>query len=183
MNQRPGQIHDELLVLGAQDGEAEAFRELVGRWQRRLWRHAWRLTGRRDAASDVLQEAWIAIVRGIRKLDDPACFGAWAYRIVGHKCADWTRGRLRQRNLVESAAEDAVEAVDDPPSGGDEDEGVRQALARLPAEYRAVLSLRYLDGASTAEIANILGVPLGTVKSRLHYAKKQMKRVLERSVR
>ncbi len=82
---------DELLVLRCQDGDGGAMDELVRRWHGRLLRHAWHLTRREDAASDVTQDAWVGIVRGIRRLSDPAMFRVWAYRIVTHKCADWMR--------------------------------------------------------------------------------------------
>ena len=75
-------LNDELLVLRCQEGDAEAFELLVGRWQRRLWRHAWRLTGDESTAWDAVQETWVGISRGISRLVDPAVFSAWAYRIV-----------------------------------------------------------------------------------------------------
>jgi len=84
---RSDRVLDELLVLRCQDGEANAFEELVGHWQRKLLRHALHLTGDADGANDVVQEAWFAIVRGIGRIDDPARFPAWAYRIVTHKAA------------------------------------------------------------------------------------------------
>jgi RNA polymerase sigma-70 factor, ECF subfamily len=90
-------LNDELLVLRCQEGDAEAFEALVGRWQRRLWRYAWRLTGDESAAWDALQEAWIGISRGIGRLADAAAFPAWAYRIVSNKCRDSIRRDLRRR--------------------------------------------------------------------------------------
>lgn len=98
MNRQPGRttyrrmnqnerINDELLVIRAQEGAVEALSELIQRWQDRLWRLAWRLTDDEQAAWDVLQEAWIVISRRIRRLDDPAAFPAWAYRITTPK--DW----------------------------------------------------------------------------------------------
>jgi len=81
-------LNDELLVLQRQEGDAEAFELLVGRWQGRLWRHAWRLTGNESAAWNAIQEAWIGISRGINRLADVAAFPAWAYQIVGNKCRD-----------------------------------------------------------------------------------------------
>ena len=70
--------YDELLVLRSQDGDRGALDELVNRWQGRFFRHACRLTANPDSARDAVQEAWIAIVRGLRRLDDPARFGPWA---------------------------------------------------------------------------------------------------------
>ena len=78
-------IHDELLVLRCQSGETEALEELIRSWQPRLWRHARRLTGRVDAAWDVLQETLLAIVRSLHRLDDPALFRTWAYRIASQR--------------------------------------------------------------------------------------------------
>jgi RNA polymerase sigma-70 factor (ECF subfamily) len=170
-------IRDELLVLACQDGESQALGELVTRWQQRLWRHALHLTGGPDAASDVIQEVWMAVVRGIRGLDDPANFRSWAYRLVIHKGADWVRRQQRQRVLTAAASED-VEDADSPP--GDRIERLRRALARLPDDCRAILSLRYLQEAQVGEIARILEVPEGTVKSRLHHARNQLRKALER---
>jgi len=73
-------LNDELLVLRCQEGDAEAFELLVGRWQGRLWRHAWRLTGDENAAWDAVQETWVGISRGIVRRADAAAFPAWAYQ-------------------------------------------------------------------------------------------------------
>ncbi len=74
MVDRREQIVDELLVMDAQNGRAKAMELLASRWQERLWRYAWRLTGDTEAAWDVTQEAWLGIVRGIMRLNDPARF-------------------------------------------------------------------------------------------------------------
>ncbi len=171
-------IYDELLVLRCQDGDSDAIEELVGRWQHRLWRHAWHLTGKEDAAWDVVQEVWIALVRGIHRLDDPARFRHWAYRLVTHKGADWVRRQQRQRKLADAASRQIEEAAE--PSIPDRVDALRQAFGRLPLDCRAILSLRYLQDVGLAEIARILEVPEGTVKSRLHHARTQLKRALER---
>ena len=176
-------IQDELLVLQCQEGDAEALGTLVRRWQPRLGRLAWRLTGEREAARDIVQEAWLAIVRGLSRLDDPARFRSWAYRIVRNKCTDWTRRRVVHR----AAAKDLQEAATTcdprtPPTDSVSDVArLREALSELPAEQRAILSLHYLDGMPVAEIARVLDVPTGTVKSRLYYARDRLKRTLERN--
>ena len=90
-------IQDELLVLQCQEGDGDALKALIARWQPRLARLAWRLTGESEAARDVVQDAWLAIVRGLKRLDDPARFRWWAYRIVTNKCADWIRRRSVRR--------------------------------------------------------------------------------------
>jgi len=175
---RRTRIEDELLVLRSQEGDVAAFDELVGRWQERLWRHAWRLLGDEDAAWDALQEAWIGISRGIRRLEDAAAFPAWAYRITSNKCRDRIRRERRRRRAVETYSEQ-VRQTDDDARADDRIADLREALARLPGRDRAILSLRYEEGFDTAATAAILRVPEGTVKSRLHYARKRLRKFLE----
>jgi len=179
MNATHEQLVDQLLVLRCQDGEADAFAELVKRWQQPLWRHACRLTGQEDAAWDVVQEGWTAIIRGLTRLDDPARFRQWAYRIVTNKAADWVQGRQRARSRTEELQ---VEASAAGQSGGDEAQAREDAammLRRLPSDQQTILSLRYIDGFGIAEIAEIMGIPEGTVKSRLHNAREELRRQLE----
>ncbi len=178
MNQNE-RINDELLVIRAQEGAVEALSELVGRWQDRLWRLAWRLTDDEQAAWDVLQEAWIVISRRIGRLGDPAAFPAWAYRITSNKSRDWIRRRQRMRRADEAYGQSWREAEDDAGHTEQEYADLRQALADLAGRDRAILSLRYEDGFSTAEIAAILAIPAGTVKSRLHYARQRLRRFFE----
>ncbi len=176
----PEDIYDELLVMRSQDGDRESLIALVDRWQPRLLRHAIRLTRQYEAADDVVQDAWVAIVRGIRRLDDAARFAPWAYRIVTNKCADWTRRQQRRRATSapwtgepvakESNAEDAQDVV----------MILRDAIKQLSHDEQAILSLFYVDELSLRDIAEALGLPVGTVKSRLHYARSNLKEVMER---
>ncbi len=182
MTRTPEDIQDELLVLRCQDGAEDALKTLIARWQPRLGRLAWRLTGEREAARDIVQDAWLSIVRGLRRLDDPARFRSWAYRILGNKCADWTRRRVAQRRItreLQATATDCSEPLEDRGSANDVTR-IRVALTTLPDDQRAILSLRYLDEMAVAEIAGVLSVPAGTVKSRLFHARTRLKRALER---
>lgn len=178
MNRRT-RIEDELLVLRSQEGDASAFDELVGRWQERLWRHAWRLTGGEDAAWDALQEAWIGITRGIGRLENAAAFPGWAYRIVSNKCRDRIRRERGRREAAEAYADQVRQAEAEASDLEEQCSNLKEALARLPGRDRAILSLRYEEGFGTAQIAEILRVPEGTVKSRLHYARKRLRKYLE----
>jgi RNA polymerase sigma-70 factor (ECF subfamily) len=136
---------------------------------------------RDDAAAwDVLQEAWMGVLRGLRRLHDPAAFPGWAYRIVTFKCADFTR---RHRRHKRAAARQAPPASD-PDTGEDADvNALRAALGELSMEQRAILSLHYLEGLKVERVAEVLGVPAGTVKSRLHHARAALKERLERRER
>ena len=175
MNART-QITNELLVIRCQAGDIAAFEQLVDRWQERLWRHAWRLTGDEEAAWDAIQDAWIGISRGLRRLAEPAAFPGWAYQIVSHKCRDWLRRQRRQRQIDELYRAEAHEPCE---PAIEQHGSLRDALAQLSGHDRAILSLRYEDSFSTAQIAAILGIPEGTVKSRLFYARNRLKHFLE----
>ncbi len=170
-------------MLQCQEGDGDALKTLISRWQPRLARLAWRLTGEREAARDVVQDAWLAIVRGLKRLDDPARFRSWAYRIVTNKCADWIRRRRVRRSAANELRDSAASTRDDSSNQTDSADDVARmldAMAKLPDEQRAVLSLHYLDEMGVREIARVLGVSEGTVKSRLHHARNRLKEALER---
>jgi RNA polymerase sigma factor (sigma-70 family) len=179
MTRSARQVYDELLVLRAREGDHEAFAELFSRWNGRLTGHAFRLTGRADAARDAVQETWLAILRGLDRLDDPARFPGFAHRILARRCADWTRGVVRRRRVLADELADGGESVD---GGGAEAasdlERLREALARISVPRRVVITLHYLHDLSVAEIAGVLRIPAGTVKSRLHDAREQLRRAL-----
>ncbi len=176
-------IFDEWLVLRCQDGEADALRELVTRWQPRLLRHARHLVGQSDEAGEVVQEAWLAIIRGIPRLRDPAAFRSWVYRIVSRRCADWVRRRQRDRAITPqtTTAPDTPAPTTVADSDCDELTDLRCAIRHLPAQQRTVLALHYLDGLSVREVAGALDIPQGTVKSRLHHARNTLREVIERT--
>jgi RNA polymerase sigma-70 factor (ECF subfamily) len=183
MQRTPEDIQDELLVLRCQEGEPAAFKALVAQWHSRLQGLAQRLTHDPDAARDLVQESWVAIVRGLGRLDDPARFRVWAYRIVTNKCADWVRRRTVRRDAVENlqrAANARNDGSETPASDEAEEIGrLRVALAQLPHDSRIILWLHYLDGLSVVDIATALDLPAGTVKSRLHGARERLKKILE----
>jgi RNA polymerase sigma factor (sigma-70 family) len=171
-------ILDELLVLAAQARQVDAFERLATRWHPRLLRHARRLTGDADGARDAVQEAWLAIARGLGRLQDPACFGAWALRITGRRCADWVTRRRRTRERF-SELDAAADVAASPDELGDDLSRVREALRGLGPEPRALMAMYYTEGLSVTEIAKVLGVPVGTVKSRLFHARERLRAALE----
>ena len=177
MNQRD-RFNDELLVLRCQEGDAEALEALVERWQARLWQHAWRLTGDESTAWDAVQEAWIGISRGLFRLADAAAFPAWAYQVVSHKCHDALRRRRRRWKVTEMYGQQ-IQSQQYSAAEQRQHQSLKEALAELSGPDRALLSLRYEEQFDTAEIARILSVPEGTVKSRLFYARQRLRRYLE----
>ena len=178
-------LNDELLVLRCQQGDAEAFEALIGRWQRRLWQHAWRLTGDDSAAWDALQEAWIGISRGINRLADAAealaghIEASGGGRIVSNKCRDSVRREQRRREATETYAERMQREEQDAATARRQHNSLKEALEQMSGPDRAFLSLRYEEQFDTAEIAGILGIPEGTVKSRLFNARQRLRKYLE----
>lgn len=183
MDRTPEQIFDEWLVIRSQDGEADAMTQLVTRWNDRLVRFAVGVIGADDAARDAVQSAWLVAARDIRRLRDPARFAGWMCGIISNKCADRIRRDRRERRTARQWAEQNTEGfVNRPGSAGDNDDvaRLRGAMSRLGLAQREILSLHYGAGLGVARIAGMLGVPEGTVKSRLHAARNELKSILER---
>ncbi|OFW98866.1 MAG: hypothetical protein A3E78_13640 [Alphaproteobacteria bacterium RIFCSPHIGHO2_12_FULL_63_12] len=180
MDRRQGRIFDEYLAAAARAGDPRALAALARRWEQRLLRHAYRLTGNIEDARDVAQDAWIDIARGVRRLDDSAAFPAFAFRIVTRRAADFVRrARRARRGAAAFAAEprpafDGAEGIET----GAASPGLVAAMAALPAEQRAAIALFYQEDMSVAEIAAALGVPAGTVKTRLMAAREKLKAAL-----
>ena len=176
---------DELLVLRVQEGSRAAMEHLVTRWQERLWRYAFRLTGSDDGAWDVLQDSWMAVSRGISRLRDPGAFRSWLYTIVTRAAAN----RIRRRGPETAVAPEILDEVTDTRAAAstestEREEAVislRLAMKRLPREQQALLYMHYLEGFSLWELSGILGIPEGTVKSRLFHARQRVKQLLERT--
>lgn len=169
-------VLDEWLVLGAQCGDERAFGRLVERWQGRVLVYAYRLTGDRAGAADVAQDAWVGVARGIRRLEDPAAFRGWLFSIVRRRASDWVRARQRDRLGFAVAPGEAEE------SDAGDGVAVRRALALLDADERELLVLRHVEGLSVVELAGVLAVPVGTVKSRLFAARARLRALLESEV-
>ena len=175
MGKQNGELYEELLVLRAKARDASALTQLVERWHGRLLAHARRLTRNPDGAEETMQEVWMAIVRGIGKLNDPAAFGFWAYRIVGRECANWVHRRQRSRRdgnnngLAQASIETKTPL---------EANALGRAMESLSVEHREVLALHYMQEMSIEQIASTLEMKEGTIKSRLHYAREAIRRAM-----
>lgn len=178
MGRGPEQVLDEYLVVLSQAGSREALRQLVERWSPRLVRYAARTLGSPEGVDDVVQETWSAALRGLPRLGDPARFPAWIYALATRRCADAIRARRRSRRLADGLQ--AERAVNGQAMAG---EGLgldlAAALRRLPPGQRMAVSLHYGEDLAVEEVAAVLGVPPGTVKSRLHAARAALKLLLE----
>lgn len=173
MNKRES-VDQELLVLRSQTGDSDAVTQLVEYWQPRLWVFARTLVGDDESAWDVTQDVWLAVMRDLRRLQDPGRFRPWIFRIVRNKAADKVRGWQRQRRLLREQAAIAGQQI------RHETNDVRELLSTMPKPEGSMLALHYLEGIGYEELATILDIPVGTVKSRLYKARQEFRKLLER---
>lgn len=173
------QSHElEFLVLRCQQGEPAGFEQLVHDWERKLFFYARRLVANDEDAWQILQEVWLQVLRGIRSLRDPGRLPVWLYAVtrntvMNHHREEYARERsLDETESVESPRESDFEAFDDA-------ELVYHGLARISRVDREVLTLFFLQDLSIDEVSEVLGIPSGTVKSRLFKAKKSLREILK----
>ncbi len=174
------QVLTELLVLKAQGGDERAFSDLYELWAPDVLRLARFSLKESASAKEVSQDAWIAIAKGISRLDDPARFPAWAFRILNRRIVDWVRRCQRER-----MRRDAIEAEEEIVVGNQSFQNERaaslaEAIERLDTDSRKLIHLFYETGLPVLEIAVVLDIPEGTVKSRLYKTREKLKQYIER---
>ncbi|MEX0991286.1 MAG: sigma-70 family RNA polymerase sigma factor [Actinomycetota bacterium] len=172
---------DRDLVSRYLAGDPHAFDELVRRHEQRVYNLAYRMLGRREDARDAAQDAFVSALRKLPTFRGEAAFSTWLHRVTVNACYDILRKRKRDPDLVE--------VPEGPATGSDPSDvaaaavDVQRALLGVPEEYRAVLILHDAQDLSYEEIANILSVPVGTVKSRLHRGRVALGELLEGTTR
>jgi RNA polymerase sigma-70 factor (ECF subfamily) len=173
--------HDERLAIRCLLGEPAAFDELIDRWHPGVWRYARRMAGSDDAADDAVQDVWLRVVRGLPRLDDPGRIRAWIFGIARRVLMD----RLRARYATPAMADVELDTLEQTATEDDDLQTrlaeVELALATLPVIERDVLALFYLEELSLAEVAAVVGVPVGTVKSRLFRARQLLRAVVNQA--
>jgi RNA polymerase sigma-70 factor (ECF subfamily) len=173
-------LYHELLVIRARRGDASAFEELVHALETPLFYYVRRLVGSEEDAWDILQEAWVKAYRNLGSLRETNRFRVWLYSISHKTAMSHQRGVYRKRSVIEDAPmPEMAEDPNDIPNPEDA-ERVHAALDRIELPFREVLTLHFLEDLSVEETAQIIGVPAGTVKSRLYYAKQALKKILNR---
>lgn len=180
---------DEELVELAQRGDEDSFNQLVVRWERPIYALAYRTLGREDDARDVCQEAFLRAYRALRGFKGEAKFSSWLYRITLNLCRDWMRKQRRTPvsqvpeglELSDLAGEepDAV-SVEDLVARREMSAAVSKVMAMLPEEQRTAIILKEYHGLTFQEIADMLGCPLSTVKTRLYQGLTVLRRNLQR---
>jgi RNA polymerase sigma-70 factor (ECF subfamily) len=167
-------LYEQVLVLRCQAGDDAAFAELVQRYHERLRYYIRRLLGETSSAEDVLQDVWLRVYRKLPALRRPGALSVWLYRIARNAALAALRQR---RGWIELAEEPAAPGPDDESEFSPEDAArIHTALQRLRRDHKEVLVLRFLEQMSYEEIAKVVGCPVGTVRSRIYYAKRALQR-------
>jgi RNA polymerase sigma-70 factor (ECF subfamily) len=170
---RPSRRRERRLVRAAQEGSGAAVAELYAAHWRRAHRAAYLVVHDAAAAEDIAQDAFLAAIDALDRFDRRQTFAPWLHRIVVNRALDWTRREALRRRVGDGGAE--VAAVDTTEIGDE----VMAALRELPPEQRAVVVLRHLLEYTPGEIAGMLGVPRGTVNSRLRRALDRLRGAIE----
>ena len=172
-------IYCELLLLRCRRGDRTSWQDLIDHWERRLFYFIRRIVDDEQDAWDVLQQTWMAAYKGIGSIRDGRALPKWLYQ-TARNLALMQRRRKHPHEVLDFADEpQAPDSSGDDAIAFDQAEAVHHALGQLPMPLREALMLYFLRDLSIAEIAEVVGVPPGTVKSRLHYGKRALRKALE----
>jgi RNA polymerase sigma-70 factor (ECF subfamily) len=180
----PGDIDRELVAKSLQ-GNEKAFRDLIGRHHGAAYAVIRGILGDSDEVEDVLQQVYIKIHRGLPSFRGEARFSTWVYQIARNEALNAAKRRRFETTPIEDVALAAPESSSPERAYGQRELGERMeaAMARLDESHRLALELRYMGDRSYDEIAEMMQIPLGTVKTYIHRGKAQLKEILEREAR
>lgn len=182
---------EALLIADLCEGDETALAPLVEKYKRMVYRLAMQITKNHADADDVMQETFIKVYRSIRTFRKDAAFETWLYRIAVNEALNFVKRRERQReSTLETASEAEYEAItryraqiaNDPHVHAEKAElrhHVTEAVNNLSLKHRTVVILHEFEGLTHAEVASILNCSEGTVRSRLHYARKKLRTMLK----
>ena len=172
-------VYCELLVLRCRQRQKEALEELVRTWDRPLLYYIRRLVEDEHESWQILQQTWVKVLQGLGRLREPRKLPLWLYSIARKTALSHLRSRYSEQALFRRDAEvPEIENGSADPSF-DDAEQIHYGLSRLSLIHREALTLFFLEDLSLEEIASVLEIPVGTVKSRLHHAKRALKAILE----
>ena len=183
---------DEELVARSIGGDSDSFNELIHRWERPIYVLAYRQLGREEDARDVCQETFLRAYRALPGFRGQAKFSSWLYRIALNLCRDWMRRARRvpevqapeDVDLMElAAAREPSESIEDRVARRDLSRAVESAMALLSEEQRTAIVLKEYHGLTFQEIAELVGCPLSTVKTRLYQGLTVLRRELAKNTK
>jgi RNA polymerase sigma-70 factor (ECF subfamily) len=169
---------DDELVARFLAGDQAAFTALVHRHERRVYNLALRMLGREEDAKDAAQDAFLNALRKLSSVRGQAAFTTWMHRVTMNTCYDILRKRRREPLLEDPPDDIPSRVTGDPASRVADAIDVQRALVQVPLDFRAVLILHDVQDLAYEDIAEILGIPVGTVKSRLHRGRVALARLL-----
>jgi RNA polymerase sigma-70 factor (ECF subfamily) len=179
----PPESPDELLVIEAILGNLEAFEQLVVRYRPAVVRLARTIVGP-DYAEDVAQDSLLLAFKGLPGIEEPRKFAAWLSAITRHRAVRFNKSetaRSHKRVPLDEALLEKIEALTMPLAEKERDEAMVRAIDEMPADYAMPLKLRFMDDMPLNRIAAFMGVPLSTVKWRIHQGKKLLRAKIEPS--
>lgn len=183
-------VNDDELILRLQQGNEWAFQLLVRRFQKKIFSIAFGITLDTQESQDIVQEVFFQVYKNIGNFKGEASLSTWLHRITVNRCLNWKRQWLRRfkrfhspvTNLDDESAKTPAANLPSPESrmiSAQIGQQIEAALKTLPAQARAIFILRELEGLSYAAIAEAIGIKVGTVRSRLFYARQRLKAILE----
>jgi len=173
-------LRERLLVLRFQAGDEEAFVELVARHQASLTYFVRRLTKDEATAEDIVQDVWMKSLRCLRTLRNPEAFKVWLYQIARRRALNERRDAKSASALPDNLAAPQDGPEEEEVFSAEQAPRVHECLKALRPEFREVLLLRYLEEMPYESIAEVVECPVGTVRSRIHYAKLALRREMEK---
>lgn len=177
-------MNELVLISRARGGDRDAFGELVEQYRDNVYRLAYRMCGNAYDADEAAQEAFVAAWRALPNFRGDAKFSTWLYRLTTNAAIDVMRREKRHQTVGDGEMMELADDADSPQETverTEQQEAVQKALSTLSEEYREVLLLRYMEELDYAEIAEVLQLPSGTVKSRINRAKAALKTALLKS--
>ena len=172
-------VYNQLLVIRCRQGQEQAWVELVSRWEKPLLYYIRRMIDNEHQAWQVLQETWLHVVKSIDTLNCPDYLPKWLYSICRNKIITYYRKQHRQVEFQEEMSNSYGHCEFEPNMQFENAEAVHWGLGQIKPVFREVLTLFFLQDLSIDEISEVLSVPEGTVKSRLYYARQQLRKILE----
>jgi RNA polymerase sigma-70 factor (ECF subfamily) len=173
---------DGCLVVRLREGDLEALGELYERYKTSVYRTALAITRDVRAAEDIVQEAFLRVYTYADRIDETVQLGPWLYRVTVNLAYSWTSRVKRWLYSIQDTLDRWASPAQWYPEAATEEQEWRQILQQaidaLPPRHRVVIVLHYLEGLSLKEIAYVIDVPEGTVKSRLHYARESLRKAI-----
>ncbi len=175
------ELSDGAVVRAVLNGDREAFAVLVRRYEDTLYRHAARMTGQPDEATDIVQTAFVKGFRGLEHCRDAEHVGAWLFKINANECKDYLKSRRRRDLRLQEAAPLPSER-DDPAESVERGEiraRIEAALQRLSSDEREAFALKHIEGFSYQEMSDLLNASIPALKMRVHRAREELQTLLE----